>query len=46
MFLKVTTKTNWDTKETYLLLTKIGGTTKSITQPFKPYLYTALLSWR
>jgi hypothetical protein len=40
MFLKVATKTNWDTRKTYLQITKVGGETKSIIAPFPPLPYS------
>jgi hypothetical protein len=46
MFLKVATKTNWDTKETYLQITKVGGETQNIMAPFLQYNYSLALSSR
>jgi hypothetical protein len=41
MFLKVATKTNWDSGRTYMQLTKVGGVTKNISAPFPPYYFTS-----
>lgn len=43
MFLKVATETDCSTGKTYLQLTKVGGITKSIAQPFHLYYFTEKL---